>query len=512
MEKKRLFLDMDGTLAMFHAEVDCLERMYEPGFFTELKPYTNLLQGVKRAVSSPEVEVFILSSVIDKDELYFGAEKNAWVDRYLPEVDGNHRIFIPVGNIKANYVPGGITGNDYLVDDYNLNLTEWEAAGGQSIKCHNDINHLGKYGPLWAGRMVHTSDLPEKISADLFSHMEIYDIQEPVEAKKISADFLLSCAMKTPDYFRIKSAIAGIPVDDMGNIFIPTLLEKTKGTDTYDAIVKICKENGVDLNDKAMNLLTEHSDNIRVEGHTGTWYVINTENIAGKDLYLLESEQYGDEAANLIVDGHGKLLLEDVYNGFDDYREHTHAEFEKLAAPGSTFSIYQLEEADRYSYEELREKALSTDATPEDVRRFGEWFEQYGRQYWNGECYNAGEDNNLYPIYRWDNDLDQGEIIGYTFDSSDQRYYEGQAADETGIDLCGEEPDKVPYRVTMQFPGKEPITQVTKAASCEELGQSLEIFKEFGADIQQVEQVDKQEDQQKRPFEFKKNHDEEWEL
>ena len=69
------------------------------------------------------------------------------------------------------------------------------------------------------------------------------------------------------------------------------------------------------------NHINENSDNIKIEGHIGTWYVIESEMIAGKSLFLLESEQYGDEAASLIVDGMRNIILEDVYNGFDDYRE-----------------------------------------------------------------------------------------------------------------------------------------------------------------------------------------------
>jgi len=76
--------------------------------------------------------------------------------------------------------------------------------------------------------------------------------------------------------------------------------------------------------------LNEQSDKIRVDGHRGTWYVIETEKIDGKDLFLLESEQYGDEAANLIVDERGNLVLDDVYNGFDDYREQV---IDELQAP-----------------------------------------------------------------------------------------------------------------------------------------------------------------------------------
>lgn len=61
-------------------------------------------------------------------------------------------------------------------------------------------------------------------------------------------------------------------------------------------------------------------DNITVKGHHGTWYVIDKADSQehGK-IYLLEHEQLGDETACLIVDGNKKILVDDVYNGFDDY-------------------------------------------------------------------------------------------------------------------------------------------------------------------------------------------------
>lgn len=68
--------------------------------------------------------------------------------------------------------------------------------------------------------------------------------------------------------------------------------------------------------------LTATSDNITVDEHTGTWYVIDNDIINGEEVFLLESEQYGDEAACLVVNSSGKLLLDDVYNGLEDYKEH----------------------------------------------------------------------------------------------------------------------------------------------------------------------------------------------
>lgn len=69
----------------------------------------------------------------------------------------------------------------------------------------------------------------------------------------------------------------------------------------------------------------------------------------------------------------------------------------------------------RYDYEELKEKVLSAEATQEDINNLGEWFEQYGDRYWNGEYYSV-DNNRLYPMYRRidDDELEeQYEIVRY---------------------------------------------------------------------------------------------------
>ena len=54
----------------------------------------------------------------------------------------------------------------------------------------------------------------------------------------------------------------------------------------------------------------------------GTWYVINTNIVNDIRYYLLEHEQHGDEAACVIVDSDGKLILDDVWNGLDDLQDY----------------------------------------------------------------------------------------------------------------------------------------------------------------------------------------------
>jgi DNA-binding cell septation regulator SpoVG len=68
-------------------------------------------------------------------------------------------------------------------------------------------------------------------------------------------------------------------------------------------------------------VISRYSDSIRIEGHRGTWYVIDVAERSGKNIYLLEHEEYGDEAFSVIVDSKGRIILEDVSNGFDDYDE-----------------------------------------------------------------------------------------------------------------------------------------------------------------------------------------------
>jgi len=59
-------------------------------------------------------------------------------------------------------------------------------------------------------------------------------------------------------------------------------------------------------------------ENIKIVGHKGTWYVIDEKTVGGEQLFLLEHETYGDESASLIVNKNLEVVLDDVYNGFDD--------------------------------------------------------------------------------------------------------------------------------------------------------------------------------------------------
>lgn len=183
----RLFLDMDGTLAKFHDEANYLERMYEEDFFYNLAPFENMVKAAKLFMEQhPDIPVFVISSCVESP--FCVGDKNRWLDENL-NIPPENRIFPPMGASKADFIPGGVTKDDYLLDDYNRGLNQFMYDGGSAIKCHNNINqkglgaHGGSAGNLWVGSMVHVDDKPEMIAAEIAQCMGLsYDLETVKEA------------------------------------------------------------------------------------------------------------------------------------------------------------------------------------------------------------------------------------------------------------------------------------------------------------------------------------------
>ena len=72
-----------------------------------------------------------------------------------------------------------------------------------------------------------------------------------------------------------------------------------------------------------------------------------------------------------------------------------------------------------YDYEQLKEKALQFQATPNDINELGKWFDEYGDVYWNGEYYDVDEQHRLFPVfdehYDESGELISADVIGYEF-------------------------------------------------------------------------------------------------
>ena len=194
-EKKRLFVDMDGTLAEFKV-VDSYERLYEQHYYERLRPNENVVEAVRNIIlEHPEIEVYILSSVL-ADSKYSLSEKQDWLRKYLPECPEENWIFPPCGSCKKDHVPNGIGSDDYLLDDYSLKLSFWDPPA-KGIKLLNGINgNNGTWDKISSERngssvssFNKSEILAEKICRIINDNVQIFDIR-PQELNKLYDDFL----------------------------------------------------------------------------------------------------------------------------------------------------------------------------------------------------------------------------------------------------------------------------------------------------------------------------------
>lgn len=65
-----------------------------------------------------------------------------------------------------------------------------------------------------------------------------------------------------------------------------------------------------------------------------------------------------------------------------------------------------------YDYCALEKAALEKE-TPENISALAEWFECFGDDFWNGECWTINNEKSLYPVYQHDEKSDQFELIRY---------------------------------------------------------------------------------------------------
>lgn len=179
-DKPRLFIDMDGTIAEWRnikIEIDSEEKLlniseeldkvlYLERYFRTLKPYENVLEGLKIFQQNYSAEIYILSCVKkDKGNSTPLKDKNEWIEEYFPEINEEHRIFVPDGENKVKYIPNGIKDNDYLLDDYSKNLHDWEKAGGTGIKLLNNVN---ENKGTWNGNKISYNAISKAIEMGLY--------------------------------------------------------------------------------------------------------------------------------------------------------------------------------------------------------------------------------------------------------------------------------------------------------------------------------------------------------
>lgn len=127
MKQKIIYIDLDDTVADFikaatvNGVFDYL-RMYEPGFFFNLKPVDGALVAVRQLIALG-YDVQILSQPV-ADSYFSYSDKIRWIGCYFPEL--LHKV-----NLTQDK---GLFKGDYLIDDNYVKWKEkFEANGGKFI-------------------------------------------------------------------------------------------------------------------------------------------------------------------------------------------------------------------------------------------------------------------------------------------------------------------------------------------------------------------------------------------
>jgi len=144
---KKIFLDLDGTLARFNVRNALTRFDNEIGFFAKLLAYKNIEEINEMAKIG---NVYIISASPNKQA---DQDKMKWVNKYLPSMPLKNIVFCRIGENKAEIIKEkvgvDIKGN-ILLDDYTKNLEQWESAGGVGIKRLTSVadNSTGKWKGL----------------------------------------------------------------------------------------------------------------------------------------------------------------------------------------------------------------------------------------------------------------------------------------------------------------------------------------------------------------------------
>ena len=139
---RHILVDMDGVLATW-GEIHAPEELYQKNYFLDRPPMENCVSSIRALVRAGE-DVYILSAFL-ADSPYAKSEKQEWLDRYLPEISSEHRIFLPTTGDKGKAACAALGleelhQNVILLDDYNNNLFDFQRAGGTAVKALNGIN------------------------------------------------------------------------------------------------------------------------------------------------------------------------------------------------------------------------------------------------------------------------------------------------------------------------------------------------------------------------------------
>lgn len=160
------FFDMDGVIAVYDrwaysmpSPLDPSVRIYEDErlrYFRHCTPDPAAM-ALLRAACASEMPAYVLTTV-RPDLPWVRFDKVAWLAAHAPWFDASTRLIVADSDkaqtVMAVHRIAGLHAGMVLFDDYNRNLSDWEAAGGTAVKWLNGLNTAGS----WPGHRLSRED------------------------------------------------------------------------------------------------------------------------------------------------------------------------------------------------------------------------------------------------------------------------------------------------------------------------------------------------------------------
>lgn len=151
MNRKKLtiYFDMDGVLANFDKR--CKEIgtatpwLDTKGFFRDLQPIGTPNDTIQ-LLQQLGYTVHVLTKVDNRGAIgqQRAVDKLNWIREHIPSLSINNAIIVPIDEDKTSYIKSDLS-TSVLVDDYKVNLLQWQDMGGISVKFGNKFKNTRNY-------------------------------------------------------------------------------------------------------------------------------------------------------------------------------------------------------------------------------------------------------------------------------------------------------------------------------------------------------------------------------
>ena len=176
--KVNLYFDMDGVSAVFDEKYSP-QKAGRKNYFRK-RPVNEAAVDLINLLVEEGYDVHICSALCKSK--YAAEDKDAWLDDHGVEVPKENRIFIPVGENKADHAEKPSKDNpvvNVLVDDYWKNLCQWKEAGYVPIKYLNGLNDPD----AWNGYSV-SQDIDAESTKEYITKIVREEIKKAEKKKK----------------------------------------------------------------------------------------------------------------------------------------------------------------------------------------------------------------------------------------------------------------------------------------------------------------------------------------